>query len=113
MFKLGCKFNTWGCGPLLTPTGVSFNTPVFYSVSIKTTPSNFGVNPDLNIKDLGRAADDFDGWKRVEYHYFKKIKWNNFNFKKVSSSSPTGFLAQVGIWGHAARNGSQNQSSAI
>ena len=29
---LGCNFSTWGCGPLLTPNSVTFNTPVFYSV---------------------------------------------------------------------------------
>ena len=34
----GCNVSTWGCGPLLTPTCVKFNTPVFavYMLYVRT-----------------------------------------------------------------------------
>ena len=47
MFKLyiGCNFNTWGCGPLLTPTGVILTSQFLQcSCHIQESPTLFREN---------------------------------------------------------------------
>ena len=48
-YSIGCNFNTWGCGPLSTPTGVIL-TPQFLqcTVSILPCPSLFYC-PDFDF----------------------------------------------------------------